>query len=130
MSLSGSFNDVRALASARLNEAMSDLNLNGAKLSKASGISAASISQYLHGVSIPSKATALKLSAVLKVNPAWLQGLNGFKYADLVINEDAAGSVMDELRELELLYVRLPDRGRAELKTLMGYLVYKYEGSV
>ncbi len=120
--------DFKTLSAERLNEAMNDLNINATKLSKAAGISRSSISQYLHGVSSPSKTAAIKLSLILKVNPAWLQGMNGYKYADPVVSEEAADTIMNELWDLELLYTRLPNKGREELKSLMGYLVYKYEG--
>lgn len=60
----------------RFKEALELNNLRPVDLSLKSGISKVSISQYMHGASIPSNVTAFKLAEALHVNPAWLMGFD------------------------------------------------------
>ena len=68
------------LTSIRLREALNDNNLKPQDLANRSGVSKASISQYLSGTFVPSNITSGKLADVLKVSPAWLMGFDVPKY--------------------------------------------------
>lgn len=60
----------------RLKQALKQTGMNQQELSEKSGVSKASISQYIHGRFAPSNVTACKLGDVLNVNPAWLMGFD------------------------------------------------------
>lgn len=60
----------------RILKAMSDKNLRAQELAVASGVSKASISQYINGSHAPSNISAGKLAAVLNVSPVWLMGFD------------------------------------------------------
>lgn len=58
--------------SINLKNAMNDSNCNIAKLSRCTGISKSSISEYLKGKFIPKYCNTLKIAEVLNVSPDWL----------------------------------------------------------
>lgn len=60
--------------SSRLKEAMERIKINPSDLSKKSGVSKSSISQYLSGLYKPSNVSAGQMAEVLHVNPVWLLG--------------------------------------------------------
>lgn len=60
----------------RLALALSNLNMKPQELANASGVSKASISQYLSGSHSPSNISSGKMSQILKVNPLWLMGFD------------------------------------------------------
>lgn len=73
----------------RLREA---LNLSGMKqeeLANASGVSKASISQYINGSHTPSNISSGKLASVLRVNPLWLMGFDVPKQEPAAITPDS-----------------------------------------
>lgn len=64
----------------RLREALEDANISQQELADKSHIGKSSISHYINGSNEPRNKTAYKLAEVLKVNPAWLMGLDAPKH--------------------------------------------------
>ncbi len=62
------------LTAQRLRKALSDLNMKPQELADRSGVSKASISQYVNGSHAPSNISSGKMSKILNVNPLWLMG--------------------------------------------------------
>lgn len=60
----------------RLQKALEEKDMLPTELARLTGVSDASISQYLNGKHKPTKRTADKLAEVLGVNPLWLKGYN------------------------------------------------------
>ena len=60
----------------RLSLALSNLNMKPQELADKSGVSKASISQYVNGSHAPSNISSGKMASVLKVNPLWLMGFD------------------------------------------------------
>ena len=60
----------------RLNEALRLRGMNGADLSRLTGINKSSISRYLAGTSIPRSLAIGKMAQALHVSPAWVLGYN------------------------------------------------------
>lgn len=58
----------------RLQDALDRKGMTPAELSKQSGVSKASISQYLNGSHVPSNISSAKMAEVLGVNALWLMG--------------------------------------------------------
>lgn len=69
MNDSGNFKD-------RFNEALNIKNISPAELSKKTGISESTISQYRSGYSKPKKERLEIIAKALSVNPVWLMGFN------------------------------------------------------
>lgn len=64
------------LTANRLNEALQNVGITAQELSKKSGVSKASISQYRNGVHAPNNISAGKMAKILNVNPLWLMGFD------------------------------------------------------
>lgn len=60
----------------RLKEALSAADMKPSELSERSGVSKASISQYVNGTVCPSNISASKMAQVLGVSPLWLMDLS------------------------------------------------------
>lgn len=60
----------------RLSQALSSQNMIPQELANASGVSKASISQYLNGSHAPSNISSGKMAKILNVNPVWLMGFD------------------------------------------------------
>lgn len=60
----------------RLSKALSNKNMRPQDLANASGVSKASISQYLNGSHAPSNISSGKMAKILDVNPLWLMGFD------------------------------------------------------
>lgn len=60
----------------RLRDALNKKELTASELAKRSGVSKASISQYMNGSHVPSNISASKLANVLDVNPLYLMGFD------------------------------------------------------
>lgn len=58
----------------RLQDALDRKGMTAAELAKKSGVSKASISQYLNGSHAPSNISSAKMADVLGVNALWLMG--------------------------------------------------------
>lgn len=86
----------------RLTLALSNLNMKPQELADKSGVSKASISQYVNGSHAPSNISSGKMASVLKVNPLWLMGF------DVSMAEDDA----TESKSLSRTGVVIPVLGR------------------
>lgn len=64
------------ITSKRLSLALSNANMKPQELSDKSGVSKASISQYINGSHAPSNISSGKMSLILNVNPLWLMGFD------------------------------------------------------
>ncbi|MED9966496.1 MAG: S24 family peptidase [Blautia sp.] len=60
----------------RLSTALANANMIPQELANASGVSKASISQYLNGSHSPSNISSGKMAKILNVNPVWLMGFD------------------------------------------------------
>lgn len=60
----------------RLQEALDRKGITPSELAKKSGVSKASISQYLNGSHAPSNISSAKMANVLHVNALWLMGFD------------------------------------------------------
>lgn len=60
----------------RLRDAMAERNIIAQDLAERSGVSKASISQYINGSHKPSNVSAGKMAEVLEVSPLWLMGFD------------------------------------------------------
>lgn len=60
----------------RLSTALSNANMIPQELANASGVSKASISQYLNGSHSPSNISSGKMAKILNVSPVWLMGFD------------------------------------------------------
>lgn len=60
----------------RLNKAMTIRNIKPAELSRKTGISKSSLSEYTNGTHEPKRATIFTLSEALDVSPVWLLGFD------------------------------------------------------
>lgn len=60
----------------RLQRAMTLSGLSQQELSDRTGVSKASISQYVNGAHVPSNISAGKMAKVLHVSPVWLMGFD------------------------------------------------------
>lgn len=60
----------------RLSTALSNASMIPQELANASGVSKASISQYLNGSHSPSNISSGKMAKILNVNPVWLMGFD------------------------------------------------------
>ncbi len=66
--------DSKLIFTKRLASAVKEKGLTYAALSRASGISKARISQYIHGIYMPNSSAIISLSEALNVNPDYLLG--------------------------------------------------------
>ena len=64
------------LTAQRLKKALSDLNMKPQELADRSGVSKASVSQYVNGSHAPSNISSGKMGKILNVNPLWLMGFD------------------------------------------------------
>lgn len=64
------------LTAKRLRQALNECGIRPQDLSDRSGVSKASISQYLNGSHKPSNTSSGKMAEVLNVNPLWLMGFD------------------------------------------------------
>lgn len=62
--------------SKRLKDAMEAININASTLSRKSGVSEASVSQYINGSHAPSNIAAGKMATVLNCSPWYLMGFD------------------------------------------------------
>ena len=68
-------NNKRTSVAYRLQLAMDKKGLDGKTLAAKSGVSACSISSYLNSRALPTRRTAVRLSAILSVGVDWLLGV-------------------------------------------------------
>lgn len=72
----GEFFMKNPITAKRLALALSNKNMIPQELANASGVSKASISQYLNGSHAPSNISSGKMAKILDVNPVWLMGFD------------------------------------------------------
>jgi transcriptional regulator with XRE-family HTH domain len=109
----------------RLNFAMKLRNIKAAELSRRTGISESTISQYRSGYAEPKRKKLGILADALSVSPAWLMGLDIPMHADEIIElnnsilmEKKHPSDDSELRLIEY-YRRLNDLQKEAVMTMM-----------
>lgn len=78
-----------SITAQRLKEALNTCRMKQEELANASGVSKASISQYINGSHSPSNISSGKLASVLQVNPLWLMGFDVPKYEPAAIVPDS-----------------------------------------
>lgn len=83
----------------RLREALEDMNMTQQELADKSKLGKSSISHYVLGRNEPNNKSAYQMAQVLKVNPAWLMGLDVPKQP-----LKSAEEIEHELTEAEELY--------------------------
>lgn len=90
----------------RLTLALSNANMKPQELADKSGVSKASISQYVNGSHAPSNISSGKMASILKVNPLWLMGFDVPMIEEKASNDQpttiAAHFDGDEYTEAEL----------------------------
>lgn len=64
------------LTAKRLQLALSDMGISQQELAEKSGVSKASVSQYVNGSHAPSNISSGKMGKVLNVEPMWLMGFD------------------------------------------------------
>lgn len=95
----------------RLREALSDAGLSQQELADKSHIGKSSISHYINGSNEPGNKSAYQIAEVLKVNPAWLMGLDAPKH----LHE------LDDGIEIELTK-KISELSAGQQKHLMAYV--------
>lgn len=84
------------LTAKRLQIALSNSNMKPQELANKSGVSKASISQYINGSHAPSNISSGKMGKVLGVNPLWLMGF------DVTMNKDITSP--ETAKNINLIY--------------------------
>lgn len=107
----------------RLKEAMNDINISSAELSRRVGMGKSSISQYVNGSHMPSNLSAGRLGKVLGVNPAWLMGYDvDKKNDDFGVKVDKYTIYLKkcpELLEVVEVYNKMTPEARESILALM-----------
>lgn len=67
-------NEIALITAKRIRMALAERNLSQQDLADLSGVSKASISQYVHARNVPASNNAMAMSAILGVRPEWLMG--------------------------------------------------------
>ncbi len=83
------------LTAKRLQFALSNASMQQQELAERSGVSKASISQYINGSHTPSKISSAKIGNILNVEPMWLMGF------DVEMRKDISSS--SAVEDIELL---------------------------
>ena len=99
-----------SITAQRLKEALNTCRMKQEELANASGVSKASISQYINGSHSPSNISSGKLASVLQVNPLWLMGFDVPKY-------EPASIVPDSLSFEEITLLNAYRSSSEEIKT-------------
>lgn len=91
----------------RLQLALDSAGISQQELAEKSGVSKASISQYINGSHSPSNISSGKMGKVLNVSPMWLMGFDVEMRKDL--SENAAEKDLGFLKKFSLLNERDKD---------------------
>lgn len=91
----------------RLDEAMTRKGMKPVELSKLTGLSEQTISQYRSGYSKPKKERLALIANILGVNPTWLMGLNVDMFP------------IPEIKKLPVPEIMYPEEKKARLELLM-----------
>lgn len=89
------------LTAKRLQLALSNANMKPQELADKSGVSKASISQYVNGSHAPSNISSGKMGKVLNVEPMWLMGFDVEMRKE--ISSESASEDMELLKKFSLL---------------------------
>ena len=92
------------ITSKRLRQALSEANMKPQELADRSGVSKASISQYVNGSHAPSNISSAKMGKVLNVDAMWLMGFDVKKRKEL--NSLEANKDLDIVEKFFLLNER------------------------
>ena len=111
------------ITSNRIKQAMNNMNITAQELSEKSGVSKASISQYVNGSHKPSNISAPKLAKVLKVNSMWLMGFDLEEQQPkptYYFDEETAQKAQElfQNKELSLLFDAARDASPEDLQTV------------
>lgn len=99
-----------SITSERLKQAISEANIKQVELCERTGISKGALSSYLSGRYDPKQNNIYTLATVLKVNPAWLMGLNVPKTPETTVSRE----LTQEQREVLACFDILNTDGKAE----------------
>lgn len=99
-----------SITSERLKQAISEANIKQVDLCERTGISKGALSSYLSGRYAPKQNNIYTLATVLKVNPAWLMGLNVPKTPATTVSRE----LTQEQREVLACFDILNTDGKAE----------------
>lgn len=107
----------------RLKQAMNKINISAQELADKSGVSKASISQYVNGSHKPSNISAPKLAKVLMVNAMWLMGFDiddENKQPSYYMDPETAKKAQEifEDKELSLLFDAARDASPEDIQTV------------
>lgn len=109
----------------RLNLALTGRGLRPIDLSKKTGISKASISQYMSGKYCPPAQNAEKIGSVLRVSPLWLLAYEGAEEPDFLAYQPA--EVKDpRLDQLLSTFIALNEDGQKMLLQYAEFLRQQY----
>lgn len=105
----------------RLKQALADNNMTARELSVKSGVSEASISQYINGTHKPGNISSGKIAEVLNCNPVWLMGFDGvpkeaessvYYESDYIVTENPSSPyaiTINQKKRNEFLHRNLPE---------------------
>jgi transcriptional regulator with XRE-family HTH domain len=102
---------------------MNKINISAQELADKSGVSKASISQYVNGSHKPSNISAPKLAKVLMVNAMWLMGFDiddENKQPSYYMDPETAKKAQEifENKELSLLFDAARDASPEDIQTV------------
>lgn len=112
------------LTAKRLQLALSNANMKPQELADKSGVSKASISQYINGSHAPSNISSGKMGKVLNVEPIWLMGFDAEMRKE--ISSESAKNDMKFLEKFSLLNER--DK-KVIMSTIDSMLSNKWSGA-
>lgn len=105
------------LTAKRLQLALSNTNMKPQELADKSGVSKASISQYMNGSHAPGNISAKKMGKVLNVESMWLMGF------DVEMRKEISSESASEDMELLKKFSLLNERDKKVVTSLIGFLL-------
>lgn len=116
--------NTQKLSAIRLRDILNEKCMSAQELANRSGVSKASLSQYLSGKYTPKNTSAKKLADVLKVNPAWLMGLDVTKDIEIDYMASKAIDLVADTYSIEEIEKAINTLNTRELKRLSAYIEY------
>ena len=98
----------------RLRQALAYANLSQQELSDRSGVSKASVSQYINGTHSPGNKTAGMMADILNVNPLWLMGFDVEMEKPLTADKDT--------ERIKTYYKLISKLDKAEQEEVFNYI--------
>ena len=105
------------LTAKRLQLALSNMGISQQELADKSGVSKASISQYVNGSHAPGNISAKKMGKVLNVESMWLMGF------DVEMRKEISSESANEDMELVKKFSLLNERDKKVVMSLMDFLL-------